>query len=226
MKYLALKFPYFGPFWRQLHAIIASMLPTKHTYSQFGEDRFFLEIYSKRNADMIDYVDIGANHPTRISNTYLIYRHGGRGITIEPNAEYIKLHKKYRPNDKAICIGCGMTPEVGVFYVSATPVLSGFTPTDGDSSALRVDLVPILPLDTVLSTVDNRDILLLSVDTEGFERAVLSGARNTLVKTRYICIESNDSKYLPELIVLLPNSFVFVKKYGCNYIYKNTRFNI
>ena len=40
------------------------------------------------------YVDIGAHHPKRFSNTYFFYKRGWSGITVEPNSDAIKLFKE------------------------------------------------------------------------------------------------------------------------------------
>jgi FkbM family methyltransferase len=67
------------------------------TYSQFGEDRLLpLFLDSKRSGF---YVDVGANHPTKCSNTFWLYKRGWTGITVEPNPALSKLHRQVRPRD-------------------------------------------------------------------------------------------------------------------------------
>ena len=67
------------------------------SYSQEGEDMVLYRIFEKQKSGF--YVDIGAYHPKRFSNTYFFYKRGWRGINIEPNPEAIKLFKKYRVGD-------------------------------------------------------------------------------------------------------------------------------
>ena len=52
------------------------------SFAQEGEDRFLLEYFGSKTGI---YVDVGANHPFVISNTYLLYKRmegfDGRAIT-------------------------------------------------------------------------------------------------------------------------------------------------
>ena len=53
------------------------------SYAQEGEDLILYRmIYGK--IDKGFYVDVGAHHPKRFSNTYFFYRKGWRGINVEP----------------------------------------------------------------------------------------------------------------------------------------------
>jgi hypothetical protein len=51
-------------------------------YSQEGEDLIASRLFPNQSTGF--YVDIGAHHPTRFSNTYLLYTKGWRGINIDP----------------------------------------------------------------------------------------------------------------------------------------------
>ena len=70
------------------------------SYSQEGEDILLSRIF--RNQKKGFYVDIGAHHPTRFSNTYYFYKLGWRGINIDaiPQAsdyqDPIEKYNKYR----------------------------------------------------------------------------------------------------------------------------------
>ena len=73
------------------------------SYSQSGEDRIVsnaLSSMGKRSA--FTYLDIGAHHPVKFSNTYLFYRLGGKGICVEPNADMAKRHRRVRPRDTLV----------------------------------------------------------------------------------------------------------------------------
>ena len=47
-------------------------------YSQFGEDVVLLKIFKNKQVGF--YVDVGAHHPKRYSNTYLLHKKGWQGI--------------------------------------------------------------------------------------------------------------------------------------------------
>ena len=91
------------------------------SFSQFGEDTLILEYLSGKNLSKRRpfYVDIGAYHPSRFSNTKLLNFLGWRGINIDPNPDSIELFKKARPDD--------INLNVGVSTASGTAELFRFT---------------------------------------------------------------------------------------------------
>jgi hypothetical protein len=53
------------------------------TFSQHGEDLWLDNYFAGRKGGF--YIDIGASHPTRLSNTYKLYsEREWRGVTVEP----------------------------------------------------------------------------------------------------------------------------------------------
>ena len=69
----------------------------KKTYSQSGEDKFITSYMNKKKIFNGRYVDLGAFHPTKYSNTCLLYKSGWSGINID-------CFNIVRPNDKNICV--------------------------------------------------------------------------------------------------------------------------
>jgi len=65
------------------------------SYSQFGEDITAAKLL--RNVETGFYVDIGAHHPLRHSNTALLHIGGWRGVNVEPVRRSIDLFRRYRP---------------------------------------------------------------------------------------------------------------------------------
>ncbi len=79
---------------------------SKLSYSQNGEDIIIKDLFAKIGIQKPDYLDIGANEPFYISNTYLFYSKGSKGVCIEPNPS---LHKKFkRKRNRDICINAGI----------------------------------------------------------------------------------------------------------------------
>ncbi|MFH1178148.1 MAG: SAM-dependent methyltransferase, partial [bacterium] len=65
-------------YWYTLSNLRNSIGGYGHTYySQFGEDIVLEKIFSGKNNG--HYVDIGAHHPKRYSNTYLLHKRGWSG---------------------------------------------------------------------------------------------------------------------------------------------------
>lgn len=69
----------------------------RQSYSQEGEDLILERIFEEKNGGF--YVDVGAHHPTRFSNTYLFYKKGWRGINIDAMPGSMTLFDKLRPRD-------------------------------------------------------------------------------------------------------------------------------
>ena len=55
----------------------------KKTYSQFGEDLYIESFFKSQKIGK--YVDLGAFHPMRLSNTYLLYKKGWSGTNVDLN---------------------------------------------------------------------------------------------------------------------------------------------
>ena len=230
---IARHLPVLGVTYRWLSALRHVLAPCQGTYSQHGEDAHLLNELIRAgggNLGNMFYVDIGASHPTRLSNTYLLYRHGAKGIVIEPNMELLRQHKFFRKRDIHLPIGCGSTACLGRFHVAATPVLSSFCEKEIQGGkirgmkVLREEYVPILPLDAVMLEFPYTRIDVLSIDTEGLDLEVLKGARETLKHTMLLVVEANSPEEEEGVMNHLAGRFVLSKKCGCNLILKNASF--
>jgi hypothetical protein len=69
------------------------------SYSQEGEDRVLAHVLDIGRRDPGFYVDVGAHHPQRFSNTYAFYLAGWRGLNIEPRPGSLSLFQRLRPRD-------------------------------------------------------------------------------------------------------------------------------
>lgn len=230
---LANTIPFLGVIRRRVRATVDAQLPPARSYAQHGEDQFILRQLARFKLDGSIYVDVGANHPTSLSNTYLLYRHGLRGVVVEPNLELLSLYQKVRVRDIAIGAGCGQSAALRQFHVRSTPVMSSFSGVNGlrglnDPGSkdrpriLKVTYVPVLPLDLIVTAVEFDYISLLSIDTEGSDYDVLQGASQTLEKTLLLCIEANNEQEEIELHNYVKGrSFEMVGRFGCNLIFQN-----
>jgi FkbM family methyltransferase len=214
-------FPILGQYKRWFKGAIDHLGQTKQTYAQSQEDVFISEFLSAYNLKDSIYIDVGANHPTDISNTYLLYRQGYHGIIIEPNEELIKLFRRFRKRDILLMLGCSNKCGVVKFNISKTPVISSFDDNREDMNIWKRVFIPVMPLDNAISEIPFSFVNLLSIDVEGLNFEVLDGARATLKKTLLICIEF-DTKDDAEKYdsVLLPD-FQLVSTIGCNLFYAN-----
>jgi FkbM family methyltransferase len=220
-KKIALKFPQLGKYKRIIMAIVDT-IRNKNSYSQYGEDKFIIQFLNERGIKKGNYIDVGANHPTTISNTFGLYKNGFKGYIVEPNKELANLYKYFRKRDMVFQFG--LSNEVGLFVmnISKTPVLSSFNNLD-ENLIWKKEYIPVLTLDEIDKSLCLNHIDFLSIDTEGLNYKVLLGATQTLNKTLLLCIEVDNEKDELEVIDLLCNNnkFSLINKIHCNLFFEN-----
>ncbi|MEI8314791.1 MAG: FkbM family methyltransferase [Verrucomicrobiota bacterium] len=145
------------------------------SYSQYGEDLIIDAIVGK---EKLFYVDIGANHPINLSNTYRFYRRGGTGINIEPDPTVFPLLASCRTKDINLQIGVSTLERVLPFYRMSANTLSTFNKADADShddyQINEVIQVPVRPLAAILSDhIPSGGIDFMSIDAEGYEMEII-----------------------------------------------------
>src|SRR5215510_10661697 len=61
------------------------------SFSQQGEDLILARLFEGQRRGF--YVDVGAHHPRRFSNTFLLYRRGWRGLNIDAAPGSMRLFR-------------------------------------------------------------------------------------------------------------------------------------
>lgn len=150
------------------------------SFSQEGEDVILRRLFENKKKGF--YVDIGAHHPIRFSNTFHFYRIGWKGINIDACPGIMRLFGSLRPNDINIEAAIGKDPTHMEYFMFDDPALNSF---DRDLSLerdrnttyriLEKKLIRIVPLKDILEqylpTGENIDFL--NIDVEGLELDVL-----------------------------------------------------
>ncbi|MEP6645564.1 MAG: FkbM family methyltransferase [Saprospiraceae bacterium] len=219
-------FPSLGKLKRWLVAALDSGSANKSTYSQFGEDVFITEKLEEYDLITALYVDVGANHPTDISNTYLLYRKGYSGIVIEPNAELIGLFRTFRKRDIAMMIGCSNVCSILKFNISKTPVLSSFSGDRDNLNVYKQVYVPVLTLDAAMTNIECPIVSFLNIDVEGLNFQVLEGAVELLKRTLLLCIEFDTEEDKVKIKTILGDQFELINVFHCNLIFLNSKLSI
>jgi hypothetical protein len=94
------------------------------SYAREGEDLVLRGLRDDRPNGF--YVDVGAHHPSRYSNTLLFYHTGWRGINIEPAPAAVDEFNRTRPRDVNINLGAAEQPAQLTYYVFSDPALNTF----------------------------------------------------------------------------------------------------
>ncbi len=95
---------------------IRHFLNRTNSYSQYGEDNIILLMIGLYKIQNPMYMDIGAHHPFRLSNTALLYKQGIRGTNIEPDPLLFKAFVKERKYDQNLNIGIHENEGEVIFY--------------------------------------------------------------------------------------------------------------
>lgn len=67
------------------------------SFGQESEDLILARMLDRQQTGF--YVDVGAHHPFRFSNTYLLYRRGWRGINVDAMPGAMEAFRRWRPED-------------------------------------------------------------------------------------------------------------------------------
>jgi FkbM family methyltransferase len=167
---------------RALHLCKSAFLDVHaiKSYAQEGEDIVLRRIFDAKESGF--YVDVGAHHPKRFSNTYIFYRRGWRGINVEPNPASIREFERARPRDINLQVGISELPGSATYYEFDEPALNTFDREvvdqrlrDTSYRLVGSTQVPLLRLDDVLRRhlPPGQEIDFLSVDVEGLDLSTL-----------------------------------------------------
>jgi FkbM family methyltransferase len=175
-------------------------------YSQFGEDLIIFHLFRTLSIQRPNYLDIGANHPKFISNTYFLYQRGSRGVLVEPNPRLSRRLRRIRPRDTVLEVGIGQVAQTHAdFYVfpKYADGLSTFSKEDADHwqtvgmqgqgriAVEKVIRVPLVPVNEVISAnFGGRGPNLLSLDIEGMDLQILHTLDFGRFAPDVLCVET------------------------------------
>ena len=178
------------------------------SFSQEGEDILLSRIFENKKFGF--YVDIGAHHPKRFSNTYWAYKKGWSGICIDPMEGLQKKWRKSRPRDLFIEKGVSTKKGLLDYYKFSDPALNTFslerTKYLQNNTNYKLKDVKAVSIDTLENILDlnipktkKNHIDFMSIDVEGGELQVL--------------MSNNFYKYRPSILVLEMNSIDILNIY-------------
>jgi hypothetical protein len=163
-------------------------------FGQEGEDILLTRVFGNKTNGF--FVDVGAHHPTRFSNTYMFSLNGWSGINIDANQHSIDQFELTRSRDINICSSIGSNAEPRKYFCFAESALNTF---DEEIAQMyvrnghkidRIESLKTTKLGVLLDANVKPGTLidLLNIDVEGLELEVIG---------------SNDwSKYAPVVVVV------------------------
>jgi len=189
--------------------------PEPVSVAQYGEDLIVWE-YFKRKRDGF-FVEVGANDPVDLSQTYMLEQQGWKGLLIEPIPSCCAKLAEARPNS-IVCEMAATAPEkagtamLNIAEADAWSYLEGVS--DRDMASKRIE-VKTDTLDHVLDEHQAPRIDLLSIDVEGAEIDVLRGLDLKKRKPALVLIED----HLNDLSIyryMRGQGYFLGRRTGCN----------
>jgi FkbM family methyltransferase len=169
-----------------------------YSYSQCGEDMIIAFIFSVLKKDLPTYIDIGAHHPYRLSNTAHFYQKGCHGINIEPDPVLFRQFKISRSRDINLNIGIRCFEGEACFYIMSSSVMNTFSRDVAEQlvqeHGFKLKKTQHIYVNTISNVITNYaggvfpDFL--SLDVEGLDMEILESIDYSTSYPLVICVES------------------------------------
>lgn len=190
------------------------------SYSQEGEDvvlRRYLDV-SKPGY----YVDIGAHHPTRYSNTKYYYDRGWNGINVDADPSLVEEFKLQRPRDINVMSGAGTKSGGMIFYKFNHPAINTFDEKIAkkrdkleEFEIVETIKVKVRPLAELLKQhlPKGQKINFMTIDVEGRDLDVIRSNDWKIYRPEFVMVECLEAVESLEA-VLTDKVTVFLRKVG------------
>ncbi len=177
------------------------------SYSQEGEDLILKRFFGEK-ADGF-YIDIGAHHPYRFSNTYLFYKKGWNGINIDPLPGAKEKFQQERPRDINLEIGVSSQEQELVYYMFNEPALNTFSKLEAQKKdglgiyrIIDKKSIKTIPLRQIFQIHLPSEIIIdfMTIDVEGLDLEVLQSSDWNLYRPRIVLVEDLKKQSLESFI--------------------------
>lgn len=200
---LIMGFPLIGSIKRKL---TSTFFPhVRRSYSQSGEDIIISDLFNRLTIKHPTYLDIGANDPVALNNTYRLYLRGSKGVCVEPNPI---LHQKIQMKRKRdICLNAGVAfdeKREADFYIFPEKFsgLNTFSKEEADfweqtgneeigrHKVEKVVKMKLIDINELIGKYFSPHPNLISVDVEGFDFQIIKKINFDIYKPEVFCIET------------------------------------
>jgi hypothetical protein len=203
-------------------------------FSQYGEDVILHKLFGKKFSNGF-YIDVGAHHPFRQSNTAYLWLMGWKGVNVDASKKAISVFNSVRPQDinhwAAVVDDETYSKQSEILLYSNLELDLGATCNQElakERQTTRSEIVPCISLMEIISRYaplnDNR-IDFLNIDIEGFDQAAIQSIGEWVTKPRVVCMEifgENLRSVInsPGCILLEEHGYDLIERVGCSAIFK------
>jgi hypothetical protein len=199
---------------RSMSSPLEELRAMRVSYSQFGEDLVVRTHFAEGFDNSIGrFIDVGAFHPFKYSNTMLLSQLGWRGINIDCDLVKIARFEKLRPQDQNICAAVGEAPRDMVYLEYSPEGLTNRIVDPGEKNLLsgigekpfKITPIKATTLTRIIeeSAFRGQHFHYLNVDCEGQDSCVLKGLDFSRYSPDLITVEAFTKTARPELTAFL-----------------------
>lgn len=198
---------------QSMRSLLEEARAMRISYSLFAED-LVVRAHFRANFDnsLGRFIDVGAFHPFKQSNTMLLSQLGWRGINIDCDPVRIASFEKLRPQDVNICAAVGETIRDMIYLQYpmevtdriAEPGEENLLSLEGEKP-LKATPIRLRTLSDIIeqSAFRGEHFHYLNVDCEGHDLSVLKGFDFSRYSPDLITVEAHTKKEQAELTAFL-----------------------
>lgn len=171
----------------------------KASFSQSGEDMIVDFVFGAIQVSHPTYLDLGAHHPRRFSNTHHFYLKGSRGVSVEADPALFERFLQERSADINLNVGVGVGSMGSLpFYVMSVPTLNTFSKEEaercvamGTHQIVDVIEVPLRDVNAIIAEYfagESPDFI--SIDVEGLDFEIVKSIDLQRYRPTVICVET------------------------------------
>lgn len=170
------------------------------SFSQEGEDLIIQRILKEKNIKFknLFYLDIGAGHPIKYSNTFYFYISGSKGISIDAFTKNVSLHKFFRPNDNVLNLLVGENRESVNYFMFRESELNTTSLNrvkflqEKKINYYKVKKIKQETISSIFQRFTKKEIKKINffnIDIEGSESKILKQINWKIFQPKIICAE-------------------------------------
>ncbi len=168
------------------------------SFSQCGEDLIVKNVFDAIGEITPTYIDIGAHHPYKHSNTALFSVLGSNGLNVEPDPDLYPAFLAERPADINVNAGIADNPGELEFFVMKNRTLNTFSREKANEyekehgvPIIEEKKIPVVSLKHLFEKYGAGKFWdFMSIDVEGYEMPILQSHDWNGPSPKIICCET------------------------------------